>query len=47
MPKSFFWYTLMTTDMDAAKDFYADVVGWRPEAWGGSGTPPYTLKYAG
>lgn len=47
MPKSFFWYELMTTDMDAAKDFYADVVGWRPEAWGGSGTPPYTVMYAG
>lgn len=24
----FVWYELMTTDMEAAKTFYADVVGW-------------------
>src|SRR3954451_17435474 len=24
----FVWYELMTTDMEAAKAFYADVVGW-------------------
>src|SRR4029450_4599398 len=24
----FVWYELMTTDMDAAKAFYAEVVGW-------------------
>jgi uncharacterized protein len=26
--KSFVWYELMTTDMDAAKTFYSAVVGW-------------------
>jgi predicted enzyme related to lactoylglutathione lyase len=25
----FVWYDLMTTDIDAAEKFYADVVGWR------------------
>ena len=24
----FVWYELMTTDMEAAKAFYAEVVGW-------------------
>lgn len=27
-PASFFWYELMTTDVDAAEAFYTDVVGW-------------------
>jgi predicted enzyme related to lactoylglutathione lyase len=27
-PGSFIWYELMTTDADAAKDFYDAVVGW-------------------
>lgn len=27
-PKPFVWYELMTTDMDAAKDFYAAAIGW-------------------
>jgi predicted enzyme related to lactoylglutathione lyase len=27
----FVWYELMTTDMAAAKAFYADVVGWSPQ----------------
>ena len=26
----FVWYELMTTDMEAAKAFYAEVVGWDP-----------------
>lgn len=47
MPKSFFWYELMTTDMDAAKDFYTDVVGWRAEPWSGSSAMPYTIMNAG
>jgi hypothetical protein len=25
----FVWYELMTTDIDAARAFYTDVVGWR------------------
>ncbi|TJW67135.1 MAG: VOC family protein, partial [Mesorhizobium sp.] len=28
-PTSFFWYELMTTDLDAAEAFYTDVVGWK------------------
>jgi predicted enzyme related to lactoylglutathione lyase len=39
MPNAFFWYDLMTTDTEAAKAFYADVVGWTPQA---SGSPGYT-----
>ena len=34
--QSFFWYELMTTDVKAAEAFYAAVVGWRPESFGGS-----------
>ncbi|KQZ14096.1 glyoxalase [Mesorhizobium sp. Root554] len=35
MPKtpSFFWYELMTSYIDVARDFYAGVVGWHPEPW--------------
>jgi predicted enzyme related to lactoylglutathione lyase len=32
-PKSFIWYELMTTDMDAAIPFYSKVVGWRPQPY--------------
>ena len=51
MPRtpSFFWYELMTTDIEAARDFYAGVVGWRPEAWDGtdmSGRPYIVMKSA-
>ena len=28
MPNNFFWYDLATSDMDAARKFYCDVVGW-------------------
>jgi predicted enzyme related to lactoylglutathione lyase len=31
-PKAFVWYELMTTDVDAAEDFYGTVVGWRGQA---------------
>ncbi|HET7411607.1 MAG TPA: VOC family protein [Pararhizobium sp.] len=48
MPKSFFWYQLMTSDLDAAKAFYTDVVGWRPEPFEGqAGMPPYIVLHAG
>ena len=40
MPNSFFWYDLMTTDVEAAGKFYCDVVGWRTQ---NSGSPDYTL----
>ncbi len=45
---SFFWYELMTTDMDAAEAFYTDVVGWTAEAFEtASGMPSYTIVKAG
>lgn len=34
MPNSFFWYDVMTTDIAAAKKFYADVVGWEAQPQG-------------
>ena len=42
----FVWYELMTTDMEAAKAFYAEVVGWGTRD---ASTPgmPYTLFTAG
>jgi predicted enzyme related to lactoylglutathione lyase len=51
MPRtpSFFWYELMTTDIEAARDFYTGVVGWRPEAWDGtdmSGRPYIVMNSA-
>lgn len=46
---SFFWYELMTTDPEGARDFYADVVGWRPQAWEGTDLAgaPYIVMNAG
>ena len=38
----FVWYELMTTDMEAAKAFYADVVGWGTQDASMPGMP-YTL----
>ncbi|OQM77311.1 VOC family protein [Manganibacter manganicus] len=47
-PTSFFWYELMTTDIDAASDFYAAVVGWKPQDFAGSpGMPRYIVVNAG
>jgi predicted enzyme related to lactoylglutathione lyase len=46
-PKSFFWYELMTTDMDAAEAFYRDVVGWEGEPWGGGPGSQYTVMNIG
>ena len=31
MADTFIWYELMTSDLEAALDFYRDVVGWRTE----------------
>jgi uncharacterized protein len=42
----FLWYELTTTDMEAAKAFYAEVVGWGTQNASMSGTP-YTLFTAG
>ncbi len=41
MASKFIWYELMTTDLEAARDFYARVVGWTPEAW--PGESPYIV----
>ena len=38
----FVWYELMTSDPVAAQAFYAQVVGWKAEAWEG-GPTPYTM----
>lgn len=40
MPNAFFWYDVMTTDVDAAGKFYVDVVGWGIQ---NSGSADYTL----
>ena len=37
----FVWHELMTTDTEAAADFYAKVVGWSTQRW--SGDSEYTL----
>ena len=42
----FIWYELMTTDMEAAKAFYADVVDWGTQDSSMPGMP-YTLFTAG
>ncbi|MDX8534876.1 VOC family protein [Mesorhizobium sp. VK25A] len=47
MPKSpqpFFWYELMTTDLDAAEAFYTAVVGWKAEPFDKTpGMPRYIV----
>ena len=42
----FVWYELMTTDMEAARTFYADVVGWGTQDASMPGMA-YTLFTAG
>jgi predicted enzyme related to lactoylglutathione lyase len=47
-PTSFFWYELMTTDIDAASEFYTAAVGWRPQDFAGSpGMPRYVVMNVG
>jgi predicted enzyme related to lactoylglutathione lyase len=41
----FIWYELMTPDIEAAKRFYTDVVGWGTEEWKG-GNHDYTILTA-
>jgi uncharacterized protein len=44
----FVWYDLMSTDIDAARAFYTEVVGWKIEDSGMPGpTPYYMLQAAG
>lgn len=38
---SFTWYDLMTTDPEAAKGFYGELIGWRTQAW--EGPSPYSM----
>lgn len=40
------WFDLMTTDPEAAKAFYTQVVGWGTAQWEG-GNPDYTMWKAG
>lgn len=42
----FVWYELMTTDTDAAKRFYGDVVGWSSAPFEGA-PMPYTMWQRG
>lgn len=46
--KSFFWYELTTTDLDAAEAFYTAVVGWRAEPFeNAAASPRYVVVNAG
>ncbi|WP_027153841.1 VOC family protein [Mesorhizobium sp. WSM2561] len=47
-PMSFFWYELMTTDLDAAEAFYTAVVGWKAQPFDGApGMPRYIVMNVG
>ena len=39
----FAWYDLVTTDIDAAIAFYAEIAGWRTQEWEGQSTSEYRL----
>jgi len=41
----FVWHELMTTDLDAARDFYTKVIGWTTQKW--DGNKDYTMWLAG
>ena len=43
----FSWVDLATTDQEAAKDFYGQLLGWRFEDIPVEGTPPYSMAYKG
>jgi predicted enzyme related to lactoylglutathione lyase len=38
----FVWYELLTSDPDAAKGFYMELIGWGTTQWEG-GKEPYTM----
>ncbi len=42
----FIWYELLTSDPDAAMDFYTRIIGWGTQAFDGAGIP-YTTWMAG
>jgi hypothetical protein len=35
------WFDLMTSDVEAAKAFYTETIGWKTQEWGGP--TPYTM----
>lgn len=40
----FVWYQLNSNDLDAARDFYTDIVGWNTEIWNpDNNSDPYTM----
>jgi predicted enzyme related to lactoylglutathione lyase len=41
----FVWHELMTTDLDAARTFYTQVVGWSTQTW--DGNKDYTMWMTG
>jgi uncharacterized protein len=42
------WYDLVTTDLEGAKRFYTEVIGWKAEQWKDSPPGmPYTMWMAG
>jgi uncharacterized protein len=42
------WFDLMTTDVEAAKRFYSEVIGWKTEVWkDGDPKMPYTMWKVG
>lgn len=43
---SWIWYELLTTDADAAIDFYREIIGWTPSKFPG-GTIDYTIMSVG
>lgn len=44
----FAWFDLMTPDVEAAKAFYTETIGWRTGLWNGGDAPmPYTMIQVG
>jgi uncharacterized protein len=42
------WFDLMTTDMEGAKAFYTETIGWKTQQWGDADpNKPYTMWLAG
>jgi uncharacterized protein len=42
------WFDLMTTDMEGAKTFYTEAIGWKTQAWEDADpSMPYTMWVAG
>lgn len=39
----FVWYDLMTTDVDAARKFYTEVIGWKTTKWEQEGYQMWTV----